>query len=95
MRLQLDWIREQAKNRPPGYYEEVTARGAIIGEELEISREDLDALYLKYRGKGLGDTVASIAQPIAGFIDAVLGTNLKNCGGCKDRRDWLNDKFPG
>ncbi len=43
---------------------------------------------------GLGDLVAKFAQPIAAAADALLGTNLKNCGGCARRRAWLNRKFP-
>jgi hypothetical protein len=44
--------------------------------------------------EGLGDIVASVAQPIARGIDAVLGTNIQNCGGCKKRQQTLNEKFP-
>lgn len=44
--------------------------------------------------RGLGDMVAKVAQPIAAIVDAVAGTNLKNCGGCKQRREKLNQKFP-
>lgn len=43
---------------------------------------------------GLGDAVAALAQPIAAKIDALLGTNIKNCGGCKKRRDALNKIVP-
>lgn len=39
---------------------------------------------------GLGDFVASVAQPIAGAIDKIFGTNVKNCGGCKGRQEVLN-----
>lgn len=39
---------------------------------------------------GLGDRVASIAQPIAKGIDAILGTNIANCGGCAKRKNLLN-----
>ena len=39
---------------------------------------------------GLGDRVARIAQPVAGMIDAVLGTSLKTCGGCQKRKGLLN-----
>lgn len=43
----------------------------------------------------LGDLVASVAQPIAKAIDAVAGamgvkTNVSGCGGCKKRREKLN-----
>ena len=41
-------------------------------------------------GKGLGDVVHSIAQPIAKAIDAVAGTNIQGCGACAKRRAMLN-----
>jgi hypothetical protein len=44
--------------------------------------------------RGLGDIVYNIAQPIAKVIDSTLGTNIKNCGGCKKRRKLLNNAFP-
>lgn len=43
---------------------------------------------------GLGDAVASVAQPIARGLDRVLGTNLANCGGCKSRQAALNRLLP-
>lgn len=44
--------------------------------------------------RGLGDIVAKVAQPIAKTVDAVAGTDLKNCGGCKKRQEKLNQRFP-
>jgi len=44
--------------------------------------------------RGLGDFVAKIAKPIAGIIDKNLGTNIKNCGGCKARQESLNAILP-
>ena len=38
----------------------------------------------------LGRAVEKVAQPIAGAIDKVAGTNIKECGGCKKRKEWLN-----
>ncbi len=46
------------------------------------------------RIRGLGDVVHTLAQPVAKVIDAVAKTNLQNCGGCKSRREKLNQKFP-
>ncbi len=43
---------------------------------------------------GLGDAVASVAQPIARVLDRALGTHIENCGGCKQRRDALNRIVP-
>ena len=42
---------------------------------------------------GVGDQVERIAQPIAKVIDKVLGTKIQECGGCKRRRDRLNERF--
>jgi hypothetical protein len=39
---------------------------------------------------GLGDLVAAVAQPIAHGIDSVAGTRVAECGGCKRRREALN-----
>lgn len=46
------------------------------------------------RMRGLGDLVARIAEPIAGAIDAVAGTQIKGCGGCARRREKLNSAVP-
>ena len=43
---------------------------------------------------GLGDAVASVAQPIARAIDRVAGTKIAECGGCKKRRAALNKLVP-
>lgn len=40
--------------------------------------------------RGLGDVVHAIAHPIAELMDATLGTNIKGCGGCARRREFLN-----
>jgi hypothetical protein len=54
-----------------------------------------EKVLLRIRNKkGLGDVVASVAQPIAGAIDKALGTNIKGCGACAKRREALNNRFP-
>jgi hypothetical protein len=35
--------------------------------------------------KGLGDTISNV-------IKKVSGGRIKECGGCGERREWLNDK---
>lgn len=40
---------------------------------------------------GLGDAVASVAQPVARAIDSIIGTKIAGCGGCKKRREALNN----
>ena len=52
------------------------------------------AKIVKGNPSGLGDMVHKIAQPIARTIDGALGTDLQNCGGCKNRRAALNRMFP-
>ncbi len=38
----------------------------------------------------LGDKIAKVAHPIARAIDAVIGTDIQNCGGCKQMQKDLN-----
>ena len=47
-----------------------------------------------HRLRGMGDLLAMVAQPIAGAVDAVLGTNIKECSGCARRRKLLNTVMP-
>lgn len=42
----------------------------------------------------LGDQIAAIAQPIAHTIDSLFGTNIANCGGCKQMQENLNNGMP-
>ena len=44
--------------------------------------------------RGLGDVVAVVTNPIASGIDAMLGTQISNCGGCRKRQDALNRAMP-
>ena len=37
--------------------------------------------------KGIGDTMAMI-------IKLASGGRIKECGGCKKRKKWLNEKIP-
>lgn len=43
---------------------------------------------------GLGDLVAIGAQPIAKGIDAIAGTKIAGCSGCRGRRADLNAAVP-
>jgi len=40
-----------------------------------------------------GDVIAAIAQPIARTIDAMAGTNVAGCKGCKQMQQNLNDEM--
>lgn len=67
------------------------AAGAYAGDGFfEIEREKFRELTRTHRSTGLGDIVARFADPIATAVDAVAGTDLKNCGGCAKRREILN-----
>lgn len=43
---------------------------------------------------GLGDLVAVAIKPVARVIDSIVGTKLRDCGGCAKRRELLNDLVP-
>jgi hypothetical protein len=55
---------------------------------IKILRPDL------WKPKGLGDVVAAVALPVAKAIDAVAGTQVAQCGGCKRRQEALNAAVP-
>lgn len=57
-----------------------------------LTDEEVEAI--RHKQTGLGDLVAKVAQPIAGAIDAVIGTNIKGCGGCAQRHAALNRIVP-
>jgi hypothetical protein len=44
--------------------------------------------------RGLGDLVATVANPIARALDATLGTHLVGCQPCAQRRAALNRLVP-
>ena len=43
------------------------------------------------QNKGLGDAAYDALHRVAIIVDSVAGTNIKECGGCKARRDMLNN----
>lgn len=49
MKIALSVIRERARNRPSGYLDDVMAVATIVGQDIEISVQDLRALKVKYR----------------------------------------------
>lgn len=44
--------------------------------------------------RGMGDVVAYVAKPVARAIDAVAGTDLKNCLACTQRQEDWNKAIP-
>lgn len=79
---------------PPGYLDECVSAGTIEDGTLLLSDEAFEFLRRKYSSGGLGDRVHDFLAPAVAVADKVLGTNLANCGGCKSRREWLNQHFP-
>lgn len=90
-RLQLA---ARAKTRTTGFIEAVLAAARPVNDTTyEISDEAYLAILTKHT-PGLGDVVASVAQPVARAIDAILGTNVAGCAKCKARQEWLNGWRP-
>lgn len=92
MRIRISEIMEISKTRPEGFTDDWLAHGKRDGDFLTIENNDYASLLKKYRG--LGDIVAVAAKPVAKAIDAILGTDFKNCPGCAKRQDKLNKAFP-
>lgn len=100
LRIHRDRLPDHARNRAPGFIDAVSSTGVWDGDVLVIDRDiwrkiaDLHRLAPRPSAFGLGDAVAAVAQLIAGLIDAVAGTNIKNCGGCAQRKEALNRLVP-
>lgn len=104
MKLALAKIHAVAKDRPPGYYEAVTARGTIEVDYLEISSEALSELRAIYRTpadtpptpmkRGMGDLVAAVATPIARALQLPCidpaTRDLRPESACAKRKEKLN-----
>jgi hypothetical protein len=71
--------------------------GKLVNGCIQIEDDRAAEILAKCEGhalRGLGDVVAIVAQPIARVIDSVTGTNIRKCGGCKDRQAALNRAVP-
>jgi hypothetical protein len=89
--IRLSDIQERAKLKGDDYARECIQSGELWGDYLLLDEDVFEAIRKKYRG--VGDLVHDILAPAVERIDNALGTNLKNCGGCKARREWLNKLF--
>ncbi len=98
IRFQIDKLPIYAATRRDGFSDAVLGYAVVRDGLLEIESEHWQRLtqeYLKaHKPFGLGDAVASVAQPIAGILDSVLGTHIQGCGDCAQRRDALNRIIP-
>ena len=97
MEIPLSELRDRARFRPPGYLEDVTSQGTIIGDTIDIPDDRLAALRLKYNlplpnplelasnfGRAMASWIAS-GFPIVSEAEyrARLGP-----GGCADCPHW-------
>ena len=83
----------------PAYIAAVKTAGTINPDgTLTLPKPTLDSLKRQHGrpipARGLGDVVATIAQPIARAIDQVAGTRLQTCSACKHRQALLNAAVP-
>lgn len=81
----------------PNLWHDLLGAGALVNGRIEVPEEAAAAILARCPDpalRGLGDVVAQVAQPIARAIDAVAGTHLRDCGGCKARRAKLNEWMP-
>ena len=84
------------KNRPAAFVDWIMELGKHDGKVLAIERELYEKALQEFKltRPGLGDQVATVAQPIARVVDRIIGTKLRKCGGCASRQDRLNAALP-
>ena len=86
-------------NCRPEHLAALLAAGKCDGNLLRIDGDALRSIRsvhetIKPPLRGLGDTVARFAKPIARRLDSVFGTHLEDCKGCDKRQAALNKRFP-
>lgn len=93
-------------NRAPGFEAAIRAVAEVTPRGLKIPVLDYRRIgrahYVIRRGppptapkpRGLGDLVATLAEPIAAASDKLLGTHLVGCQSCAERRAALNRLIP-
>ena len=74
-----------------GYREELeTLATCKDADGLTLRVSDWMALLAKHNSRGFGTRIYKVMHPIALGMDAVLGTNMANCGGCAERMERWN-----
>lgn len=98
IKIKASSLHLQCAGRGPKFAADVLSVAKKNGDALEIESADWERLTVLHsqirKPFGLGDAVASVAQPIAGILDSVLGTHIKGCAGCAQRRETLNKLVP-
>lgn len=94
-------IERRAASYPPEYRVAVLACARQEGAKLCFSHADHLRLRAQFgpkppppKPRGLGDLVATLAEPIAAASDKLLGTHLVGCQSCAERRAALNRLVP-
>ena len=97
MRIPLSSIRAKIPHRPPGYYQDVTSRGILTEDTLELDDAVYGELCAKYNPDppGLvemaGNFVGAMASWLAaGFPivdEATYKSRAGTCGGCEHVKD--------
>lgn len=88
-------LQELMASKCPNIWHDMLHAGKLNGTQVEVPDTDAQRILAACpepdRITGLGDVVAMVAQPIARALDAALGTDMENCGGCGKRKAWLNE----
>jgi hypothetical protein len=71
IRIPISDVQERAKERPPGYFEDVMLRGHVVGDEVELEEAAYKDLARKYSAPSFLRRVASAAD--AGLNWALAG----------------------
>jgi hypothetical protein len=95
MRVKIAIIREAARGGRAGMWHDFMHAGVCHGTEVEISREEFDRIQANWFPGGLGNWVHQVLKPAVVVVDAVLGTEMKDCGGCAGRQVRLNAMVSG
>jgi hypothetical protein len=96
IRIPTAILREHARQRPSGYWEDcLAAAHSISAEFIEFEEGAYNRLRWKYDPAGLGDVVAHLTAKFG--IDRAVAMVEEMTGipcGCADRQAWLNERFP-
>lgn len=103
VKFNLNKVKEVAKNRPIGYYEDVIGSGTIIGDYVEIDRIKAIELVEKYQkyeahpttkemiknfGKAVTDEISSIATGNPPIDAETSKKRMEICNNC----EFINKK---
>jgi hypothetical protein len=81
----------------PGMWDDFLRASSLdaTGQYLEIGRGAFDKINRQYFDGGLGTLLHEVLGPFVAAADAILGTNLADCGGCGERELKINNALSG